>query len=57
MNEFEKLVYKMRKHQREFFASRPGTLERQTALIESKKCEKQVDSYLSKFQQELEITP
>lgn len=57
MNEFEKLVYKMRKHQREFFASRPGTLERQTALIESKKCEKQVDSYLSKFQQELELTP
>lgn len=47
--EFRTLVSRLRAQQRRFFAAKPGTAERQQALTESKKFEKQVDSYLATF--------
>ena len=41
------LVAKMRKYQKQFFASKPGTEERNEALKESKATEKQVDAEIA----------
>ncbi len=46
MNEFEKLVFKMRKYQKDYFKTRE-----KYALEMSKKCEQEVDEHLKNINQ------
>ena len=49
MDEFIKLVEKMRKSQKGFFKSKFGTQIRQKFLDDSKKYEKQVDDFIKNY--------
>lgn len=48
---FVKLVDAMRVQQRSFFKSDPNSAERRAALHESKRLEKEVDAYITKYKQ------
>ncbi len=51
------LLENLRYYQKKFFASQPGTLERQTALQESKRLEKELDNFLQRRKEEKERLP
>ena len=51
------LLENLRHYQKKFFASSPGTLERQTALQESKRLERELDQFLKKRKEEKERLP
>ncbi len=51
------LLENLRHYQKQFFSAKPGTLERQTALIESKRLEKELDAFLKARREQSEQTP
>lgn len=47
-DDFAEMLEWMRAEQKGFYASKPGTLQRQNHLIESKRLEKELDAFLQR---------
>lgn len=56
-DELATLLETLRAEQKGFFAAKPGTLQRQNHLIESKRLEKELDQFLKNRKEDKERQP